>query len=149
MSESSTAPSLQGHCLCGAVTVTARAVRGQLEACHCRMCRRWGGLAFLGVQCGSGVTFTGKEFITRYASSGWAERGFCSRCGSNLFYRFVPADNYSFPAGLFDDIGDLALEEEIFVDEQPAYYAFSQEAVRKSGAEIIAEAEQAGFTFDK
>ncbi len=141
-------PTLRGRCLCGSVTVTARAVHGRIEACHCNMCRRWGGLAFLGVQCGSGVQFTGEESITRYRSSDWAERGFCRHCGSNLFYRFIPADNYSFPAGLFDDLGDLAFTEEIFVDEQPDYYAFAQETERKTGAEIIAEAEAAGFTFD-
>lgn len=138
---------LTGHCLCGAVKIVATPVRPHVEACHCDMCRRWGGIAFLGVQCGSAVRFSGEEHIARYKSSEWAERGFCSQCGTNLFYHFVPATNYSFPAGLFDDLGDVTLSEEIFFDEKPDYYAFSQDTEKKTGPEIIAEAKEAGFEF--
>ena len=139
---------IEGRCLCGAVTVTATPARPHVEACHCDMCRRWGGIAFLGIQCGPNASFTGEEHITRYQSSDWAERGFCKHCGTNLFYRFTPVDNYSFTAGLFDELGDLTLSEEIFVDEKPAYYAFAQDTVKKTGAEVIAEAKEAGFSFD-
>ncbi|AMO72059.1 GFA family protein [Sphingorhabdus sp. M41] len=147
-SEDQGAAPLTGHCLCGAVTIKARPVRPHVEACHCAMCRRWGGSAFLGVQCGPDVEIEGEDHVTRYASSDWAERGFCSQCGSNLFYRFTPADNYSFPAGLFDDLGGATMSEQIFVDEKPDYYDFAQKTVMKTGAEIIAEAEAAGFSFD-
>ena len=139
--------SLKGHCLCGAVTVEATPKRHQVEACHCDMCRRWGGIAFTGIQCGSDVTFTGEEHITRYKSSDWAERGFCSQCGTNLFYRFVPANTYSLLAGLFDDLGDIGLAEQIFIDEKPAWYDFAQDTVKKTGAEVLAEAKEAGFEF--
>ena len=141
------AKQLKGRCLCGAVGITATPVRPHVEACHCDMCRRWGGIAFLGVQCGSEVSFSGEEHITRYKSSDWAERGFCSKCGTNLFYHFVPAGNYGLAAGLFDDIGDNTLNEEIFIDEKPDYYDFAQDTVKKTGAEIIAEAKEAGFEF--
>lgn len=139
---------ISGHCLCGAVSVTITPARPHLEACHCAMCRRWCGSAYLAVQSDAHPQFEGEKHITRYASSDWAERGFCSKCGSNLFYRFVPTGSYSFLAGLFDDVGDRTLAEEIFVDEQPGYYSFAQETVRKTGPEIIAEAAAAGFTFE-
>ena len=112
-----------------------------------RSCRRWCGSAYIAVQGDANVTITGEEHVTRYASSDWAERGFCSICGSNLFYRFMPTGAYSFLAGLFDDVGGMTLGEEIFVDEQPDYYAFTQETVRKTGPELIAEAKEAGFEF--
>lgn len=143
-----TGSQLTGHCLCGAVTVMATPARPHLEACHCEMCRRWCGSAYIAVQSDDAPTFTGEEHITRYKSSDWAERGFCSQCGSNLFYRFLPTGSYSFLAGLFDDVGGRTLAEEIFVDEQPPYYSFTQKTVRKTGPEIIAEAEAAGFSFD-
>lgn len=140
---------ITGHCLCGAVTVTAKPSKPHLEACHCDMCRRWGGIAYLAIPVETGsVVFTGEDHITRYRSSQWAERGFCSQCGSNLFYSFLPTGSYSFLAGLFDDLGDMALTEEIFTDEQPAYYSFAQDTVRKTGPEVIAEAKAAGFSFD-
>ena len=139
---------ITGHCLCGAVSVTAIPARPHLEACHCEMCRRWCGSAYLAIQSDTAPQFTGEEHIARYKSSNWAERGFCTKCGSNLFYCFTPTGSYSFLAGLFDNLGGRVLEEEIFVDEQPDYYAFSQKTTRKTGPELIAEAKEAGFTFD-
>tara|TARA_R110002033_G_scaffold145020_1_gene182861 strand:+ start:2845 stop:3033 length:189 start_codon:yes stop_codon:yes gene_type:complete len=38
----------QGHCLCGAITITATQAVSHVDACHCRMCRRWGGGPFVG-----------------------------------------------------------------------------------------------------
>ncbi|NVE95936.1 GFA family protein [Altererythrobacter lutimaris] len=139
---------VSGRCLCGSVTVTLTPAKPHLEACHCAMCRRWCGSAYIAVQSDANVTLTGEEHVTRYPSSEWAERGFCSKCGSNLFYHFLPTGSYSFLAGLFDDLGSMTLGEEIFVDEQPPYYTFAQDTVRKTGAEIIAEAKEAGFSFD-
>lgn len=138
---------LTGHCLCGAVTVTVTPTKDHLEACHCEMCRRWCGSAYIAVQSDDRVSFTGEQHITRFKSSEWAQRGFCSKCGSNLFYNFTPTGSYSLLAGLFDDVGGRVLGEEIFVDEQPDYYAFTQETHRKTGAEVIAEAKAAGFEF--
>ncbi len=143
----SNGPRLNGHCLCGAVTISAVSTKPHLEACHCEMCRRWCGSAYLAVQSDSDVSISGEEHVRRYQSSAWAERGFCSKCGSNLFYRFLPTDSYSFLAGLFDDVDGMMLGEEIFVDEQPPYYSFSQDTVRKTGPELIAEAKEAGFEF--
>lgn len=137
---------LKGRCLCGAVGVEAVPKRAHVEACHCDMCRRWGGVAFVGLGC-EDVSFTGEENIARYRSSDWAERGFCKTCGSNLFYRFLPADNYSVTAGLFDDLPGFTLHEEIFVDEKPGYYSFAEETVKKTGAQVIEEAKAAGFEF--
>jgi hypothetical protein len=130
---------IEGRCLCGAVKVRAAPVRRHVEACHCTMCRAWGGLAFLGVQCGSDVEIEGEAHVVRYRSSDWAERGFCGTCGSNLFYRYLPLDNYSFTAGLFPDNALLPLSEEIFIDEKPAYYAFDAESEKLTGPEVMAK----------
>ncbi|NIT13149.1 MAG: GFA family protein, partial [Candidatus Dadabacteria bacterium] len=51
------------------------------------MCRKWCGGPLMAVNCGTDVTFEGEDNITVYDSSSWAERGFCSGCGSHLFYR--------------------------------------------------------------
>ena len=130
---------IEGQCLCGAVTVRATPVRPHVEACHCTMCRRWGGIAFLGVQCGSNVEIDGEAHVVRYRSSDWAERGFCGRCGSSLFYRYLPLDNYGFLAGLFPDDAFLPLNEEIFIDEKPAYYAFDADSEKLTGPEVLAK----------
>lgn len=130
---------IEGHCLCGAVTVRAAPVRRHVEACHCTMCRRWCGIAFVGVMCGSDVEIDGEQHVVRYRSSDWAERGFCGRCGSNLFYHYLPLDTYGFTAGLFSDEAFLPLAEEIFIDEKPGYYAFDAESEKLTGAEVKAK----------
>jgi hypothetical protein len=130
---------IEGQCLCGAVTVRATPVRRHVEACHCKMCRRWGGVAYVGVQCGTSAEFTGEENIVRYRSSEWAERGFCGKCGSSLFFHYLPKGTYGVLAGLFPDDALLPLNEEIFIDEKPDYYAFAGDTEKMTGPEIMAK----------
>jgi len=117
---------IEGQCLCGAVTVQATPVRRHVEACHCTMCRRWGEI-------------DGGEHVVRYRSSEWAERGFCGRCGSNLFFHYLPNGNHGFLAGLFPDDTLLPLSEEIFIDQKPGYYAFAGDAGKLTRAEVLAK----------
>jgi len=63
-------------------------------ACYCGMCRRWGGGPLLAVDCGTSVRLTGEEHVGVFASSKWAERGFCKQCGSHLFYRLKQNGQY-------------------------------------------------------
>ena len=138
---------LEGRCLCGAVSIALQEPSHEVEICHCDMCRRWGG-AFYAAQTGSAVTVTGESVITVYRSSDWAERAFCSQCGSNLWFRFLPTGNRSFSAGLFDAAASHGIEKEIFVDERADWCRLSGDHPQQTGAEVIAEAKAAGFTFD-
>lgn len=127
---------IEGACLCGAVKVRAVPKRRAVEACHCTMCRKWSGLAYLGVQCGSDVEFSGEENIARYRSSEWAERGFCRKCGSNIFFHYLPGDSYGLLAGLFPNDALEPISEEIFIDQKPDYYAFAGDSEKLTGAEV-------------
>ena len=52
------------------------------------MCRKFSGGVFLGLEVQpDDITFSGEDKLTVYKSSDWAERGFCSVCGSSVFYR--------------------------------------------------------------
>ncbi len=130
---------IEGKCLCGLVKVRAAPVRRHVEACHCTKCRRWGGSAYVGVRCGRDVEFEGGENVVRYRSSDWAERGFCRRCGSNLFFHYLPKGTYGLLAGLFPDEALEPLGEEIFIDEKPDYYEFAGERERLTGPEVLAK----------
>jgi hypothetical protein len=143
-----TSKPLTGRCLCGAVSITLTGAKPLIDVCHCDMCRRWGGGALAGVS-GESFSVEGAEAVTAYRSSEWAERAFCGRCGSNLWYRFLPADHYSFLAGLFDLPGNFTMWRQIFVDEKPAWYDFAQDTPLLTGAEAMAEAEAQGFEFPK
>jgi hypothetical protein len=107
------------------------------------MCQRWNGGPALAVSVES-VEFGGAELLTRSESSAWAERGFCSRCGSNLFYRLKDADHYMLAMGSFDDYSKFKLAGEIYIDEKPAGYAFTGDHSRMTGAEFLASLQGGG-----
>ena len=93
------------------------------------MCRKWNGGAATATYVGS-VEFNGEENITRYASSDWAERGFCKLCGSNLYYLLKP-DQYIIGTGLFDK-QDFELGMEIFYAGKPDWYEYTGEHPKHS-----------------
>ena len=138
---------MQGHCLCGAVKITVEAPSHEIEICQCSMCRRWSGAIYT-AQTGQSVTIEGENKASVYRSSEWAERAFCGTCGSHLWFRFLPTGNRSFSAGLFDAASSHTIEKEIFVDEAADWCSIQGDHPRQTGAEVIAEAEAAGFTFD-
>ena len=129
----------RGHCLCGAVTIAARRAANRVGACHCSMCRRWGGGPFLEIDCGTDVTIEGDEHITVFESSDWAERGFCAKCGTHLFYRIKRTGLHIVPVGVFEDDTGLTFNHQVFVDERPHYYRFENETEDMTGAEVLAK----------
>lgn len=118
-----------GRCLCGAVSFAAENVDPEIHACHCRTCQQWFGGPALGVSVGS-IAFDGREHVSTYDSSEWAERGFCSKCGSNLFYRLKAQDHYILFTGTFDSQDGLRLAGEIFIDAKPSGYEFAGDHAR-------------------
>lgn len=89
------------------------------------------------IECGAEVDFEGEEKISVFDSSKWAERGFCSNCGSHLFYRLKESGQHMVPVGLFEDAADLAFESQVFIDEKPAYYEFSNKTRNLTGEELF------------
>ena len=128
---------MSGKCLCGAVAFTAMEVGHEVHACHCSMCRAWAGGPLLSVSVGA-VEFTSDAELMRYASSPWAERGFCRRCGASLFYRLTATDQYVVSMGAFTDPAPFRLASEIYVDEKPAGYDFAGGHPRLTGAQFLA-----------
>ncbi|MCW8999161.1 MAG: GFA family protein, partial [Kangiellaceae bacterium] len=96
-----------GKCLCGEVSVTANKIEPKVGACHCSMCRKWGAGPFMGVDCGSEVEFSNEDSITCFDSSEWAERGFCKKCGTHLFYRLKQSNQHILPIDIFDKTPEL------------------------------------------
>ena len=89
------------------------------------------------VDCGTDVSFKGEENITVYNSSDWAERGFCKKCGSHLFYRLKESKQHMVPVGLFDEQEEFVFESQVFIDKKPAYYSFSNKTNDMTEAEIF------------
>lgn len=131
---------LQGQCMCGAVTVTATPARNALGACHCDMCRRWTSSMLITFPAEPGYAALGP--VKTYTSSDWAERAFCSECGSALWYRItLPGDMHGqtqMASGLFENAGDNALKLELYIDKKPEGYAFEGERRQMTQAEVEA-----------
>lgn len=130
---------LSGQCLCGAVTITAEPERKSLSACHCDMCRRWSSGIFMAMPVVPGsVAVEGPVRV--FQSSDWAERAFCERCGSNLWYRITAEGpghgRHQLAAGLFD-VSGMHLGLEVFIDSKPDAYAFAGERKQMTGREIF------------
>ena len=94
---------LTGGCLCGAVRYRARAANREGYYCHCRMCQLAFGntrVPFLNVP-KTAVTWQGEP--TTYASSRFAVRGFCGRCGTPLSFAYEGSAHMDLSVGSLDD----------------------------------------------
>ncbi len=81
-------PPVTGSCLCGAVRFSLRLPVSFCLHCHCTLCRRNHGAAYvtwIGVSRESFALDSGEDRLERYDSSEHGWRSFCSRCGSSLF----------------------------------------------------------------
>lgn len=131
-----------GRCLCGAVSFSAKGLDPKVTACHCDMCRRWTGGPLLALG-GAEIDWSGAEAITTFASSKWAERAFCSVCGSSLYYRVTAEGPFQgvthLAFGTINDPSGFDLQLEYFIDRKPDAYEFAGEHQRLTEAEVFAK----------
>jgi hypothetical protein len=124
-----------GSCLCGAVRFAARLPSKWVAHCHCSMCRRAHGAAF--------VTWAGFEDeriaiedadarLQWHASSPPARRGFCARCGSTLFFRSErwPGELHVVLAN-FDTPLDRLPQAHVFYDAHVPWFEPNDDLPRK------------------
>ncbi len=133
----------EGRCLCGAVSFTIQDLRKDYGTCHCKMCQRWAGSALLAVTVEDAqIRFEGEDHIGRFQSSDWAERAFCTTCGTGLWYRVtIPGPHqgeYEIPIGLLDNSNGLEMTREIFIDLKPDAFAFDGDREQLTEAQVLA-----------
>ena len=112
-----------GQCLCGAVRFPARGPTLFCAHCHCRYCRRAHGA---GIVTWVGVAEDQFELISDDASLRWyrssreSRRGFCSKCGTTLFFQSEVAP------------GEMHVVRECFdgeIDREPKAHVFHDHRV--------------------
>ena len=122
----------EGGCLCGAVRyrATAPPIRGVI--CHCPMCRRHSGAPVLAF-----VHFRLQDFgwvrgaPTRYRSSAFAERGFCSVCGSTLsMHEEVLADRVQIAVGSLDQPQRITITDHVWTRHQLPWFQITDRLPR-------------------
>lgn len=85
---SSAAATLRGACLCGAVQFQVELPTLWCAHCHCTLCQRAHGAAFVTwVGVAGEKTRIDDTRLAWFESSDGAHRGFCTLCGASLFFR--------------------------------------------------------------
>jgi len=104
---------------------------GATDACHCIQCRKQSGHYFASTNVPrSALTIAGEEHLSWYRSSDKVRRGFCSRCGSSLFWDPIERDWTSIALGAFDTPTSVHLEKHIFVAEKGDYYEIADDLLQ-------------------
>lgn len=112
-----------GGCLCGAVTYEVTGALRPVRFCHCGQCRKQSGHFYAATSAPiSAILISGEDQITWYQSSHRASRGFCSNCGSALFWKHNGFPDMSILAGSLDEPTGLTAERHIFCASKGDYY---------------------------
>ena len=116
---------VRGGCLCGGVRYEIEGPLRDIVACHCSQCRKTSGHFMAATNAPrSAVRLMSSETLRWYRSSDIAERGFCGRCGGNLFWRRLPphVETISIAAGTLDGpVTGLRIREHIWVADKLVY----------------------------
>ncbi len=111
-----------GSCLCGAVTFEVSQSLPGPDACHCTQCRKFSGHYFASTDVPkSAVTIQGSQHLTWFAT-GKVRRGFCSTCGSSLFWDPVERDWMGIALGAFESPTGTRLRIHVHVASKGDYY---------------------------
>jgi hypothetical protein len=123
----------KGACLCGRVSFAVSGELGPPDACHCVQCRKHSGHYFASANVRRGaLVVTGQESLSWYQSSAKVRRGFCSTCGSSLFWDPSEMDWIAIAMGAFESPTSTHLEKHIFVAEKGDYYEITDNLPQKN-----------------
>lgn len=113
-----------GSCLCGEVRYSLDGELRPSVACHCEQCRKTSGHYVSATQVEAAqLKITHSTTLQWYQSSPKAERGFCNRCGSSLFWRHAEDGGaVSVMSGTLDGATGITTAKHIFVADKGDYY---------------------------
>jgi hypothetical protein len=113
----------RGSCLCGAVRFEVAGTLRPPDACHCSQCRKQSGHYWASTNVArDALKIDGADELTWFRSSEKVQRGFCSICGSALFWDPIGKPVIAVAMGAFDLPTHTKLEMHIFVADKGDYY---------------------------
>ncbi len=125
-------PKKTGGCLCGAVRYEVTGEMRNIVNCHCSKCRKFHGHYGAYSQIfEKDLTFIEEKGLKWFESSTdetpGVQRGFCSACGSSLFWRPKGWEKISVAAGSLDDPTGLKTVGHIWMSQMSDYYTIEDE----------------------
>ena len=115
-----------GGCYCGRARYAAKLPSRDVTECHCSQCRKQSGHRYATALTRSAdVNIEGEDKLTWFRASSDAERGFCTSCGSHLFWRSLKDDSIAILAASIDDSSEMRITRHIFVNDKGDYYAIT------------------------
>lgn len=123
---------LKGGCLCGAVRYEVTGTPEGVTHCHCSMCRKASGAAFI-----TWVTVRPDRVVftrgqpTTYRSSPRARRGFCRACGSPLTFELN--DEIDVTAGSLDEPNAIEPADHIWTSSRLRWLRMEDGLPRHAG----------------
>lgn len=113
----------KGSCNCGAIKWEAEGDLRSIIACHCGQCRKQTGSFYAATNVADEkLNLISGETLKWYQSSPGAKRGFCSECGSALFWKNAGDSFTSILAGSIDGPTGLEIGEHIYTKDLPDWY---------------------------
>jgi hypothetical protein len=116
---------IEGRCLCGTVRYEVAAPLAALLHCHCSMCRKHHGTAFVtwAVVPASGFRYTaGQDHTRRFASSQTYHRSFCTTCGAVTPEAAASGEHVVIPAGNLEGDPGMTPQLHMFVASKAPWY---------------------------
>lgn len=131
----------RGNCLCGAIEFTGALPSRWVAHCHCSMCQKTAGSAFVtwvGVEESRCNIHDPQEQLQWFQSSPEALRGFCRQCGSTLFFKSSRwPDELHVTLANFQTPVDKAPQLHAFWDTHVDWLAFVDDLPRKTAQQIL------------
>lgn len=120
-----------GSCLCGRVSYMVNGPLRPVVYCHCTQCRKQSGHFVAATSADDmDLAIEGAEHLHWYAATSDAKRGFCSHCGSLLFWKAIGGAKTSIMAGGFDYLSGIVEGHHIFCADKGDYYEITDELER-------------------
>ena len=119
-----------GGCLCGGVRFETEGRLREVIYCHCSQCRRQSGFYYAATDVAADhLKLVEQSTLSWYRASETARRGFCSRCGSALFWQADGSEKISVLAGAFDRPSGLKMGYHIFCEDKADFYDLPEDGL--------------------
>jgi hypothetical protein len=115
-----------GGCMCGAVRYEVSGPLRDVICCHCTQCRRSSGHFVAATACRKNhFQLKSAGLLAWYSFVPGLRRGFCTGCGSSLFFEDINGERMSIAAGTLDEPQGLKIGAHIYAAEKGDYYAIT------------------------